>query len=215
MAALVIGRFLNADRGDPFQWDSPILALFTLLAMTVHLFDFERGDRFSGTDFVITLGGIVYFGHLGGYLIPLRFIPEGFWWFLTVLPAVWLGDSGAYFIGRRFGRRQLSPRLSPKKTWEGYFGGVLVGTVGTALWVLGLRALSPEISITWVDGSVLGLILSVVTPLGDLGQSMIKRQVGIKDSGKILPGHGGMFDRIDTWIWAAAIGYFIITIFLI
>ncbi len=212
--ALMFGRHLNGAQGDPFRSDAPILAVFTLLTMAVHLVDFERGGRFSGTDFAVTLSGGLYFGFLGGFLIPLRGLPEGFWWFLTFLPSVWLADSGAYFVGRRFGRRKFSPRLSPKKTWEGYLAGVATGTLGTGLLVLLWGWMSSgAFTLGFRDGALLGLLIAVVTPLGDLGQSLIKRQVGIKDSGRILPGHGGMFDRIDTWIWAGVIGYYCVVWF--
>ncbi|MFQ5615424.1 MAG: phosphatidate cytidylyltransferase [Anaerolineales bacterium] len=209
--ALLGGRYINGLNGNPFSSDSWILSLIVILAMSYHAIAFERGHSQAGTDFAITLGGVLYVGLLGSYLIPLRNLPDGLWWTLTTLPAVWLADSGAYFIGRRFGRRKFSPRLSPKKTWEGYFGGVIVGTIGTALLVLGWQALArTEIVMTPLRGGILGLVLAVVTPLGDLGESMLKRQVGVKDSSNLLPGHGGALDRIDTWLWAAAIGYYLI-----
>jgi phosphatidate cytidylyltransferase len=128
------------------------------------------------------------------------------------LPAVWLADSGAYFIGVRFGRHKLSPRLSPKKTWEGYLAGVVTGTLGAALLALVWRiGAGPETAITFWRAAWLGFVISVLTPLGDLGESMIKRQVGAKDSSHLIPGHGGVFDRIDSWLWAGVIGYYIIT----
>ena len=130
---------------------------------------------------------------------------------LLVLPSVWLADSGAYFIGRSFGRHKLSPRLSPKKTWEGYIAGLFFGTLGTvglvALWRIWA---GPEFAITLWEGALLGLLLSAFPTLGDLGESMIKRQSGVKDSGNLLPGHGGAFDRIDSWLWAEPIGYYFI-----
>ena len=154
---------------------------------------------------------MLYFGVLGGYLVLIRSLPDGFWWFMTVLPAVWLADSGAYFYGRKYGRTPFSPRLSPKKTREGYLAGVVTSSLGTGLLVLLWQFLAGEpIVPTFISGALIGLTVSVITPLGDLGQSMLKRQVGIKDSGSILPGHGGMFDRIDTWIWAAVLGYYLV-----
>jgi phosphatidate cytidylyltransferase len=210
VAAFVLGRHLNAP-ADPFAWDVPILSLFVLAAMAVHLVDYERGAPFSGTDFAVTLSAGVYLGFAGGYLVTLRERPDGLWWFLTALPAVWFADSGAYFIGRWLGRTPFSPRLSPKKTWEGYLGGVLFGLGGGALMPVILAAFAPgPIGPTPAVGAVLGLALAAITPLGDLGQSMIKRQVGIKDSSKLLPGHGGIFDRIDSWIWAGVIGYYLV-----
>ena len=121
-----------------------MLSLLILAAMTYHLVAYERGQDQSGTDFAITLSGIFYLGWIGAYLISLRDLPDGIWWVLLVLPAVWIADSGAYFIGRSFGKHKLSPRLSPKKTWEGYIGGVVTGTLGAGLlaylWTLARRA---------------------------------------------------------------------------
>ncbi len=204
--ALVISRFLGEwDRAD---W---LISLLVLSSMAYHLVAFERGRDQAGTDFGVTLAGALYFGWIGAYLISLRELPEGQWWVLMVLPAVWLADSGAYFIGRAFGKHKMSPRLSPKKSWEGYLGGVLVGTLGTALLALLLSTWTgPGSDITPLRGAVMGLIIALVTPLGDLGESMIKRQVGVKDSGSLLPGHGGAFDRIDSWLWAGVIGYYLI-----
>lgn len=205
-AALALGRAFDGFASAPW-----LLALLVLVSMTCHLIAYERGRDQAATDFSITLAGWIYLGWLGAYLISIRDLPEGQWWLLTVLPSVWLADSGAYFIGRSFGRHKLSPRLSPKKTWEGYLGGIVVGTVGTvglvALW--GLWA-EPAFAITLPQAALLGFLLSTVTTLGDLGESMIKRQSGAKDSSNLLPGHGGVFDRIDSWLWAAPIGYYFI-----
>ena len=213
VALVSFSRF--AGPAAPFAFDSAILSAFVIAAMVWHLVDYERGAPFSGTDFAITVSAGVYLGFLGSYLIVLRELPDGLWWFLSVLPTVWFADSGAYFIGKWLGETPFSPRLSPKKTWEGYFGGVLFGLGGGALmpWLLGGLAGGP-IAPTPGFGAMLGLVLAVVLPLADLGQSMIKRQVGIKDSSRLLPGHGGIFDRIDTWIWAGVIGYYLINWFV-
>lgn len=193
-----------------------VLSLLILASMTYHLLAYERGRDQAGTDFGLTLAGAIYFGWIGSYLVSLRQLPNGMWWVLLVLPSVWVADSGAYFIGRSFGKRKLSPRLSPKKTWEGYLGGVLFGVLGGALLAY-LYALwgAPETAMTPLNGAIMGLVLSVLTTLGDLGESMIKRQVGKKDSGKLLPGHGGVFDRIDSWLWGGVIGYYLIIWFFI
>jgi phosphatidate cytidylyltransferase len=204
--ALLLGRNING-----FESASWLISLLILLAMTFHLLAYERGRDQAGTDFTVTLAGIFYIGWFGAYFISLRSLPEGKWWILVVLPAVWFADTGAYFIGKRFGRHLLSPRLSPKKTWEGYLGGILVGVPLTAaiaaLWRLGAGALS---AITPGRGALMGLVMGILPTLGDLGESMIKRQVGVKDSGNLLPGHGGAFDRIDSWLWAVVLGYYLV-----
>jgi phosphatidate cytidylyltransferase len=203
---LLIGRNINGFESAPW-----IISLVILLSMIYHLVAYERGRDQAGTDFAVTLAGVLYIGWFGAYFISLRNLPEGKWWILVVLPAVWFADAGAYFIGKRFGRHKLCPRLSPKKTWEGYIGGIIVGVLLTALfatlWRVGAGSNS---AITALRGALVGLVMGIFPTLGDLGESMIKRQVGVKDSGNALPGHGGAFDRVDSWLWAVVIGYYMI-----
>ncbi|MFH2040058.1 MAG: phosphatidate cytidylyltransferase [Chloroflexota bacterium] len=192
------------------EFSTALLALLVLLAMTVHLIAYERGQDRAASDFALTVCGFVYLGWLGAYLLDVRSLPGGLWWLLLTLGSVWIADSAAFFIGSRFGRHKLSPRLSPKKTWEGYWSGVILSTLSTA----GLAILFHNLTglqITWWQGGFLGLVMSVFTTLGDLGESMLKRQAGLKDSSNIIPGHGGFLDRIDSWLWAATIGYFLIS----
>jgi phosphatidate cytidylyltransferase len=190
------------------------LTLSILAAMIWHLLDYEKGRDRAASDFAVTTAGIVYLGWIGSYLITLRSMPDGLWWLLIVLPTIWLADMAAFFVGIRFGKHHLSPRLSPKKTWEGYWAGVVFGTLSS----FGLALLFQRIgvlAVTWWQGAALGLALSVLTTLGDLGESMFKRQAGVKDSSNIFPGHGGVLDRIDSWLWGAALGYLIISWFFI
>ena len=190
------------------------LTLLILAAMAWHLFDYEKGRNQAGSDFAVTASGIVYLGWIGAYLIDIRNLSNGMWWVLLILPAVWLADMAAYFVGKNLGRTPLAPRLSPKKTWEGYWAGVIVGTIGTAgLALLWHRLGGPAVPL-W-KGAALGAALSILTTLGDLGESMFKRQAGVKDSSNILPGHGGVLDRIDSWLWGAALGYFLVIWFFI
>lgn len=203
---LLLGRNFNG-----FESAAWIISLFVLLSMTYHLVAYERGRDQAGTDFGVTLAGMFYIGWFGAYFISLRNLPEGKWWILIVLPAVWFADAGAYFIGKRFGRHKLSPRLSPNKTWEGYLGGIVAGVLLTALFAAIWRVgAGPNSAITPLRGALVGLVMGIFPTLGDLGESMIKRQMGVKDSGNLLPGHGGAFDRIDSWLWAVVIGYYMV-----
>jgi phosphatidate cytidylyltransferase len=208
---IVLGRAYNGFESAPW-----IISLFVLASLTYHLLSYERGRDTAAADFGVTLAGALYIGWTGAYLVSLRAIPDGKWWILVVLPAVWFADSGAYLIGSRYGRHKLSPRLSPHKTWEGFIAGLVFGTLGGALmaviWRIGA---GPESAITASRGALLGFVVALLTPLGDLGESMIKRQFGAKDSGRLLPGHGGAFDRIDSWLWAAVLGYYMITWFFL
>jgi len=201
---------------DNFQSTPWLLSLIIFTSIIYHLASYEEGQDQAGTDFGLTLSGILYIGWLGAFLVSIRSLPEGQYWLLLVLPSVWFSDSGAYIIGSLIGKHPITKRLSPHKTWEGYFGGILVSVPLTTLLAILWRTLSEPISaITPSRAAILALVLSSIAILGDLGASLIKRQVGAKDSGKLLPGHGGAFDRIDTWLWAGAIGYFIITTFFL
>lgn len=210
---LIIGTFLLTivRFWGGFEASITSLTLLCLLAMSWHLVDYELGASRSGTDFAITIAGVVYLGWIGAYLISIRSLPDGKWWFLIALPTVWMADTAAYFIGRWIGRHPLSPRLSPKKSWEGYLAGILAGALSgvlfSLLWRIGAGTLS---AINPIRGLILGGLLATLAPLGDLGISMIKREIQVKDTGNLLPGHGGALDRLDTWIWAGVLGFYII-----
>jgi phosphatidate cytidylyltransferase len=194
----------------------PVFAASILLAMAYHLYAYERGRDQSALDFAITLGGITYIGWIGSYLFELRNLPDGGWWFMLVMFCVWSGDSGAYSIGRAYGKHKMAPRLSPKKSWEGYAASIFTGMITGGFYVYVFKtfgSLSSDITI-W-QGAIMGLLLGALPPLGDLGESMIKRQSGIKDSSDIIPGHGGFFDRIDSWLWGAVIGYYFLVWFIL
>ncbi len=180
-------------------------------ALTWHLIDYERGAHTSGTDFGITVAGLFYLGWMGGYLVAMREMADGLWWTAVTLGGVWLADSAAYVFGRAFGRHALAPRLSPKKTWEGFVGGILGGAGGSALLALLWRiGAGPASGLDWPTAALLGGLAGLVGPLGDLGISMLKRQSGLKDSGAVIVGHGGALDRIDSWLVAVPIGYYVV-----
>ncbi|MBK9211354.1 MAG: phosphatidate cytidylyltransferase [Anaerolineales bacterium] len=194
----------------------PIFAATILIALAYHLITYERGRDQAALDFAITLAGFTYIGWIGSYLLDLRTLPNGGWWMMLVMCCVWLGDSGAYSIGRAYGKHKMAPRLSPKKSWEGYAASVFTGMIGGMFFVYAFTTygnLTGQIEI-W-QGAILGLILGALPPFGDLGESMIKRQSGIKDSSDIIPGHGGFFDRVDSWLWGAVIGYYFLIWFII
>lgn len=191
----------------------PLFVLLVLLAMTVHVIRYERGRDQAGLDFTVTVTGIVYLGWLGSYLLDLRQLAQGGWWLMLILPIVWGGDTGAYSIGSAYGKHKMTPRLSPKKSWEGYFAGLFTSILVGAFLAYAFSSLGPRPlggSLTALHGAFLGLIIGGLAPLGDLGESMLKRQGGLKDSSNLIPGHGGFFDRIDSWIWGAALGFFVI-----
>lgn len=191
-----------------------LITITLFLTIIPALFQFESGYSKAVYNFAVTFSGILYLGWVGSFLISLRALPDGLGWTLTALPATWLADSGAYFIGRWLGKRRMSPRLSPRKTWAGFVGALVWGVPSGLLLVLLWRTVGflPAQTPLW-QGAVMGLALAVLTPIGDLFVSLIKRTAGVKDTGNLIPGHGGILDRIDTWIWAALIGYYLVGLF--
>ncbi len=198
------------------EYAMPVFAAAILAALAYHLFAYERGRDHAALDFGITVGGLVYIGWIGAYLLELRNLPEGGWWFMLVMFCVWSGDTGAYSIGRAYGKHKMAPRLSPKKSWEGYAASVFTATITGGFYVYVFTTFGNLTSdITIWQGAVMGFLLGALPPLGDLGESMFKRQSGIKDSSDIIPGHGGFFDRVDSWLWGAVIGYYFLIWFIL
>ena len=168
----------------------PLFVLSVLVAMTVHLIAFERGRDQAALDFAVTVTGIVYLGWLGSYLLDLRQLPQGNWWLMLVLPIAWGGDTGAYSIGAVYGKHKMTPRLSPKKSWEGYFAGLFTSILIGAFFSYAFSALGHQPlggMITILQGACLGLVIGALAPLGDLGESMLKRQGGLKTQAMSFP----------------------------
>ncbi|HYC62571.1 MAG TPA: phosphatidate cytidylyltransferase [Thermoanaerobaculia bacterium] len=144
-----------------------------------------------------------YVGMLSGSLIRLHNdFPEGWKLVFFLLLVVWLGDSGAYYVGKQFGKRKLSPRISPKKTVEGLIGGITASVI-TALVIH--FTFFPELPL--IHAIIAGVLLSIAGVIGDLAESMWKRSAAVKDSGTLIPGHGGFLDRFDSILFTAPILY--------
>jgi phosphatidate cytidylyltransferase len=166
------------------------LPMFVLLAITVF-----TGNKVAIDQAAVLLLGVVYLGFGFHYMIATRLIENGIFWTLFVFSCIWATDSGAYFTGYALGKHKLCPAISPNKTVEGAVGGVLF-SVAVALC---FSLYAPKL-LTAGTAIALGLTIGVVGQLGDLIQSAYKRVKGIKDTGAILPGHGGVLDRVDSWL---------------
>jgi phosphatidate cytidylyltransferase len=162
------------------------------------------------TSFGVTLLGVAWVGAGIGCLLLIRDIPEfGFWAVMAVLFTVFAADTGAFFVGRTLGRHRMAPAISPKKSWEGFVGGVLAA-VGMAFVIL-YKDRADFLSIS--QSLLLGLVIALAAVLGDLFESAVKRDLDVKDSGRVLGGHGGMLDRLDSLLWAGPAAYFTILAF--
>lgn len=178
---------------------APLVTFAFLLSLAWQVL--QRGQAAPATLWCVSMAGAVYLGWLGRYVVLLREMPQGLQWLLLALLTTWITDSAAYFIGRRFGRHRMAPRLSPRKTWEGAVGGWVVG-------VFGGLVVGNLLGLGWAHGLAVGALASTVAPFGDLAVSLFKRQVGVKDTGHLLPGHGGMWDRLDSPLFVVPTVYF-------
>ena len=204
--SLVMAAFLVIARFPGEHLTGLVLTAAVIGTLTAQLLRRPEGKPVQSWG--LTLGAALWLGWLISHFVLLRDLssPFGFGagtrWLALVFLVTWVNDSAAYFVGKAIGRHPSSPYLSPKKTWEGTVGGWIGGVVATLLlgqWLVGLP---------WLHGLLLGVLVATVAPYGDLAKSMVKRQMGVKDFSDLIPGHGGMFDRIDSLLFVAPVVYY-------
>lgn len=180
-----VWEFLGGLPAGSVLW----LVMLVLLATTV-----ATNNRTTLATAAVILLGALYIG-LGFHYMTVTRTEHGLFWSYLVFVCIWLTDTGAYFTGMKFGKKRLWPEISPKKTIEGALGG----TVFAVLAALVMSWIDPaRLSVT--NAVLIGLVIAVAGQLGDLIQSAYKRVAGVKDSGTLLPGHGGVLDRTDSWL---------------
>lgn len=187
-------------------WEDPkfiVLSVYAAFVGTIFLF-LASYSRWSNLlwNWATFFMGITYIGVCAAHLGLLRYLPMGREWVLFLLVTIFGGDAGAYYVGKGIGRHKLCPKISNGKTIEGAIGGLAVNAMAALfIWYIALRDIDPRILVP------LALVIGAIGQVGDLAESIVKRSAGVKDSGKILPGHGGMFDRIDALLLAAPFLY--------
>lgn len=186
---------------------SKSLTLFLLLLVTLSTFLFFHKKLSSmplylGMNLLACLYIILPLFH---FILFLR-MPSGQFWLMMILAATWMGDSGAYLFGNLWGKHKLYPRISPGKTWEGLCGQILGAIAGAFLWKSFFMPTSSQPTLR--DTFVVAIIAAVLGPLGDLCESMFKRAFNKKDSGTLMPGHGGLLDRIDGVLFTGPAFYY-------
>lgn len=190
--SIITFDWFHLDRFELF-----LLLIVVLLAMTVMT---KNAFTFDEAGFVILAS--VYVGLGFRYFMYARFSENGLLLIFFILILVWATDSGAYFAGKRFGKRKLWPEISPKKTIEGSLGGTALALVIGAIY-----AFFVPVFASWVTTLLFMLVVSLTGQLGDLVESAFKRHYSVKDSGQVLPGHGGILDRFDSLIFVMPIIY--------
>jgi len=185
----------------------PTLLTFIVFFLSLRqFFQFKIEQAF--VHFSLTLGGIIYISFLFSYVLILRNIPSlGGRLVITIFFVTWMGDTGAYFIGEKWGKHKLFSQISPRKSWEGLLGAIILSCVAMFIsrtWLF----LSP------VHALVLGVLIGVMGQIGDFFESMLKRELGIKDFGKILLAHGGILDRFDSLLFTVPLFYYYVKLVL-
>lgn len=190
---------------SPFFKDSYItpalLTMAVMLPLVWLLLRPKKEGAFAG--WAWTMAGILYIGWLLSYLVALRNLDNGRDWVFLAMFATFASDTSAFFVGSARGKRRLAPDVSPGKTWEGSIAGI-VGAIIISLILLALL----KLPISYPQAIMLGFMISLFGQLGDLVKSLLKRNMGVKDSGKGLPGHGGYLDRLDSVIFAGVLVYY-------
>ncbi|MCR1900933.1 phosphatidate cytidylyltransferase [Ligilactobacillus apodemi] len=180
---------------------------FYFFALAMLVYTVFSKNRFSFDDAGVLVLGALYAGLGFRFMILAR--AESLWMMLYALLIVWITDSGAYLIGRKLGKHKLAPHVSPNKTWEGSIGGTLSAVVIVGIYLYFVQAQFPtSFPYDFTRMLLLTLVFSVGGQLGDLIESALKRYYGVKDSGKILPGHGGILDRFDSLLFVLPLMHF-------
>lgn len=182
-----------------YKYILPFFFFYLLFCFCYYLIFYPR---YSLDDLSITILGILYI--LGGFfhLLLLRQLSEGAWLVLYLFIVIWSTDTGAYFIGLTLGKHKLAPAISPKKTWEGFLGGLVTSFLAVYLFSLHFSLSNVLFYLT--------PLISCFGQLGDLFASSLKRFAHLKDFGQIIPGHGGVLDRFDSILWAAPLTYYLL-----
>jgi phosphatidate cytidylyltransferase len=208
-AGLIMALFFLTARFPDLQLAGPVLAASLLGSLTWQLLRPPEG--YPVQSWALTLGIALWLGWLASHFILLRDLSPAFGfglgtrWLTVGFLVTWINDSAAYFVGKAVGRHPCCPYLSPHKTWEGTLGGWIGGVAAMVL--LGLWL----VDLPWAHGLALGALVATVAPFGDLAKSMVKRQMGVKDFADLIPGHGGMFDRIDSLLFVMPTIYHYVT----
>ena len=201
-----IGNNVDMSRGTMIL----ILGIFTLTFIRIYQNKVEGSSSYIG----YTMLGVLYVGFLFSHIVPIKYMLNGSKWLMTIQILVWISDTFAYLVGVKFGRKIFSRGLceiSPKKSIEGSLGSIIF-TVITMLLIKGF--LFKDLNISGIHLLIVPVLVAITGQIGDLAESVFKREFGVKDSGKILGGHGGILDRYDSLIWVFPLMYYYINFFL-
>jgi len=185
--------------------------VFVILAVLMSIIVFEH-KKYNVSDIAITVFGIVYVVFLFSFIITTRNMENGAYYIWLIFISAWATDTFAFFTGITIGKRKLIPAVSPKKTKEGSIGGIIGCVIAVSLYGIYLNSVLPKVP--FYHFIIIGLLGGVISQIGDLAASAVKRFVNIKDYGNIMPGHGGVLDRVDSILFVAPVIYYYISFIL-
>lgn len=208
VAAIIINFYANFIEFE-------ILSVFIIL--TLLLFELFNNKQSAVYNLGGTLLGVFYIGYFSSFLILIRqyfntteiFYNTGGYLIISLFATIWICDSAAFFLGTAFGKHKLFPRVSPQKSWE----GAIAGFVFAILTMITAKAIILD-SLSWTNVIWIGILIGIFGQFGDLVESLLKRDVGVKDSSSIIPGHGGVFDRFDSLLFTAPVVYLYLHFFV-
>ncbi len=191
--------------------------LFIVITVILLLFELFRNKSSAIINVGVTLLGVFYIGLFSSTILEIReffnisemFYSEGGFLIISIMVSIWVCDSAAFFLGTAFGKHKLFPRVSPNKSWEGAIAGFVFAVIA----MIAAKALVLDV-IELSDAIIIGIIAGTIGQMGDLVESLIKRDAGVKDSSALIPGHGGIFDRFDSLFFTAPVVYLYLYFFV-
>jgi len=195
--------FILSPHFDDARLTPLLLTSAVILSLIWLLLRRKKEGAFMG--WAWTVGGILYIGWLLSHFVALRGLDDGRNWVFLALFATFASDTAAFLVGSAVGKHQLAPRISPGKTWEGAIAGVCGAIIISLLFTLSTPL---QLPLAYWQAILLGLLISIFGQLGDLSESLLKRNMGVKESGRLIPGHGGILDRTDSVVFAGIVVYY-------
>lgn len=184
--------------------DLGLLLSFFFCAFLVMVWRIRVGGQWAARDSAAAMFALSWVGLLGGFAVLLAGMENGAWAVITFVILPVANDTGGYFAGVLFGRHPMAPSISPKKSWEGFVGSITLAVL------IGIVCAHFALDISWWWGIILGIACTIAATAGDLAESLLKRDLGVKDMGSIFPGHGGVLDRVDSVLVCAPVVYILL-----
>lgn len=205
LGAILILYFILTSVYDVYSLnryiENIIITFLIITSFIIQLFKKDYSKILS--EISITILGSIYLGYLLSFMIKIKDLPNGNYYLISLLIVTWINDIGAYLVGTYLGKNKIFPKISPKKTIEGSIGGIIFSITATF-------ALKNWLNLTFNELILLGLIIAIIAQIGDLFESVLKRGSGVKDSGTLIPGQGGILDVLDSLIFTAPVFYYCI-----